>query len=548
MNHPTRSLTTFLLALLVALRVGASVFVDVSTDHQVARSVAVLRGTVLKTESFLDSTEGCIYTRAWIQVDEVFKGRCPPVLLVVHSGGVVGKIGQMDGLAPQLVAGEERLFLLARRKDGTLTALNGNASAVKLRRARGGGFVPEHAALLREARSHAKAAGVSADVTDQAAQPPTTGTVAQAFGSGGSSAAPAVTYTNLLQFSDSFNFSARFVDPDRALPLHYMIDGEAMPVGISSNQALTAVQNAFKAWSNVTALQFVFDGWTNLGNSAASMNNLDGSSRFDGRIRIQLHNTNGTMFDTDTLGRGGIFANPQRVGTNLTTWGSGGNVCGNEFLQTYCGFVVLNHTNVNLQNTNRLAEVLCHEIGHVLSLAHTTAEIPAATDTPEYKSIMYYLVHAVTNGAYLDVWDGPDIRQVYPVTNTPPYLPRRVMDIVIGTNSHPTNAGVNQIQLRGYDLQGTAVTVVTNQHYDFDGVVFPTYGVFALVGDVLSYAPTNPLVPFGRLDPSSPYAFHDRVFARCSDGTNASAFVSINIISYAQDSWPSNKSDGLPDY
>src|SRR6185503_10533627 len=112
-------------------------------------------------------------------------------------------------------------------------------------------------------------------------------------------------------------------------PLHYLVDGEAMPLGITSNQALTAVQIAFKAWSNVTALQFVFDGWTNLSNSAVSQFNFDGTLRDDGRIRIQLHNLYAAPIETSALGFGGWFFTSQTVGTNMNTWGSGGNVKGN---------------------------------------------------------------------------------------------------------------------------------------------------------------------------------------------------------------------------
>ncbi|HAV62084.1 MAG TPA: hypothetical protein DCY13_06930, partial [Verrucomicrobiales bacterium] len=133
---------------------------------------AACRATVLQVSSFRTEDDGVIRTRTLLRVDEVFKGTLPPVLRVVHDGGQVGDEGAHNGFAPEFRPGEERLLFLARRVDGSVAALNGFASSLKL------GGTPGIAATLNshaltEARQAAGKAGgplAGADLRDQAGE------------------------------------------------------------------------------------------------------------------------------------------------------------------------------------------------------------------------------------------------------------------------------------------------------------------------------------------------------------------------------------------
>ena len=119
----------------------------------------------------------------------------------------------------------------------------------------------------------------------------------------------------------------------------------------------------------------------------------------------------------------------------------GGNVNGNEFNQSSSGYVVLQHTNVAMQVLSTFAEVLCHELGHVLSMAHSS-ENPNETNTVLREAIMYYRAHADGRGATLGSYDAPVIQQAYPQTNTPPYCFSRVMDVVTHFFGSPDIPGI----------------------------------------------------------------------------------------------------------
>src|SRR6266567_5694260 len=91
----------------------ASMVLPLATDDQLRLSVAVCRGTVTGVESYRDPADGLIYSRATLQVDETFKGKFPPVVTLVHHGGELDGISQIDGFNPQFKVGEERLLFLS---------------------------------------------------------------------------------------------------------------------------------------------------------------------------------------------------------------------------------------------------------------------------------------------------------------------------------------------------------------------------------------------------------------------------------------------------
>ena len=506
----------------------ASMVLPLATDDQLRLSVAVCRGTVTGVESYRDPADGLIYSRATLQVDETFKGKFPPVVTLVHHGGELDGISQIDGFNPQFKVGEERLLFLSRRADGRLFATQGGASALKLRRERAG-YDPDSESLLRELRAKSKQGRMpGSDVTDQAA---TSAPSAQAS-AGPIASGPLSIATNLLV--DLNGLASRFLLPDRGEPIPYLVDADALPAGMTLDQALGAVRQALAAWAAVTSLKFTFEGVQSFLMSSARTTNLDG------KIRIQLHDTYHylsplNLFGPNTLGVGGRDAFTNILAS--ANWSMGGNVNGNEFNQSISGFVVLQHTNVAMQIVSTFAEVLCHEVGHVLSMAHSSMD-PNEMNTVLREAIMYYQAHADGRGATLGSYDPPVIEQAYPQTNTPPYCYSRVMDIVTHPLGSPDIPGINEVQLRGYDLQSSTLTLaVTN--------VTANHGTFSVFGRLVKYS-TPIYLSALRVDPAGTAAY-DRMFARYSDGPNASPFVSVRVISFLDDSYPDTGSDGIPD-
>src|SRR5215510_14570208 len=78
----------------------ASMHVPLTTERHVQLAQAICRGTVLRVESFKE-VDGHIYTRTQVRVDEVFKGKFSPEVMLTHRGGTWGRLGESDDFAPQ---------------------------------------------------------------------------------------------------------------------------------------------------------------------------------------------------------------------------------------------------------------------------------------------------------------------------------------------------------------------------------------------------------------------------------------------------------------
>lgn len=510
----------------IAALVGhAASFVPTNLEENVKKSDAVFRGTVVSVTCFADPADGGIYTRVSFRVDEAIKGRLPAVVDLVHFGGDLEEISVQNGFAPRFQVGQERLVFAARRPNGTLSVVGGETGAAKLERSKptgksaGPDFIPAHRALLNATRAAAQASRLpEADLTDQASAAYVLNQDA-VVGKGRGGGVGIESVTGL--FVDANGISSRFIKQDRGEAIPYVVDATLLPSGITTNQAMSAISNALAAWTAVTSLKFTFAGFQNFGMPSERI------EIYDGKLRIQLYDyTNYLALNyPGTLGIGGRYAlGPLLSGAG---WGRGGNVAGNEFHLTGCGFVMLNHTNASLRNVTNLAEILCHEIGHALSLDHST----------DPQSIMYPYAHFDGRGAQLAASDVPVVRQAYPQANTPPFSFDRVMDIVTGY-IQPNVPGINEVQLRGYDLQSKNLTLFLTNKYQVSGY-------FALAGSLLQFLPDD-CYSSPRLDPAGS-AFYDCAFFRFSDGTNASPYTTVRTISFEPDTAPLFEPDGLPD-
>lgn len=107
--------------LLIAGAVGATTIVRQGVPELSRRADAVVRGTVLRTESRWSGDRRTIFTESEIEVVETLKGSARKTVRVRQPGGVVGKIGQrVDGVA-SFRQGEEVVVFLARRPDDSFT-------------------------------------------------------------------------------------------------------------------------------------------------------------------------------------------------------------------------------------------------------------------------------------------------------------------------------------------------------------------------------------------------------------------------------------------
>ncbi|HHY86068.1 MAG TPA: hypothetical protein GYA07_11145 [Verrucomicrobia bacterium] len=467
-------------------------------------SAAVCRGRVVGMISFRGE-DGLIYTRTSLRVHETFKGKFPETVAVVHRGGRIGNEEDYFGLSPKFAAGAEYVVFLARGRDGRLHCTQGAASAFYL-----GGPQPlssgAAASVLAELRSlTADGAAEGADVTDQV---------------GNAEVSPLET-AGMLN-----NVNARFLQPDRGEPILYLIDADTLPEGITLSQATNAVHNALEAWAAVTSLQFRFEGIQSFGQGA------DTIALNDEKLRIQLHDNYSRITSPNVLGIGGRGAISS---VNPNGWDIGGNVAGNEFWKSTRGYVILEATNASMQVLSTFEEVLCHEIGHALNLAHSSE---VETNDPFLtEAMMYFQAHKDGRGATLGAYDPPIIQQIYPF-NTAPFTFDRFMDAVSAPMFFLVD-GINETEVAGYDLQSTDLTIILGEESQLNGL-------FSVFGNRIRYTQSA----FGAFEDSNRWSpeenMHwDLVYFRVSDGTNASPWATLRVLSFAADN--SAPTDGIPD-
>lgn len=482
-----------LLGIFYTVATAQSAIRHVAPDILFGESGAVCLGTAMQNRVFEKGPNGALFTATGFSVSEVFKGTFAGTVEVEQRGGRMNGRGETYCGQPDFKVGRNYLLYLGRRPDGTLFCNQAVA-----------GISADFFQTLEAIRT-LDSNGL--DVSDRTAD----------------TVLPMAAMSSGLLPADT-GVSSRFIQGDRGEPIEYVVDMDAWPAGITSNQALSAVSNAFAAWSAVSSLHFKFAGIESFGMAAADLN------RHDGRIYVQLHDTYNFINSPDVLGRGG------RTWSYSPEWpdgGLGGRVGTNEFDITTQGELVIEHTAPTLSILSHFEEVVCHELGHVLSLGHSS-EDEFESNALLRDATMYFTAHFDGRAAALREWDTNTFVTAYPAVDTPPYGFDRVIRAVTSPSPQaPFASGLNQVEFPDNDLQGGSVPLILSST--------SSYGTFALQNSRTLFYTPNGWYPDSPEAPSGSY--YDFCTLRLSDGTNLSPPIRVRITQLLSD----GGRDRLPD-
>jgi hypothetical protein len=474
-----------------------------STAWRVDAAGAIVRGVATSTVPYWEKDAPRLWTATRIEVSETLKGNTADTLWFERRGGELPMRAQVFPDQPRISQGAELLVFVQRRADRRVTPLEGSLGVVVL------DDLSEQARKALVAEIRALAADPGGDFSDAIV-------------------CPADLREKGVFIPGPTGVGSRFLACDRGEPIPCWIDTELLPTGVSTGAALTAVQMALDAWEAASTASFRIEGLANFGMSAADIVTNDAA------VRIQLHDKYNEIGGPLTLGVGGRWASYDA--TLLPNGGLGARVGTNRFDRSDCGYVVIEHGKAAVQSVTGLAEVVCHELGHVLGLGHSSDD-SEEEDEALREALMFALYHGDGRGAQLGLWDQAGILLVHPTNDTPPYSEWRAVDVLTSAPQWSGDPDLNRWEMRAYDRLGggTPTWTLSNATANYGNVSHVTNGVVAYAPAVYGQGP--------RLDPAGT-GYYDRCYVTVEDGTNASPPVLLRVIEITYDGAPR---DRLPD-
>lgn len=443
-------------------------------------SSALVEVTVL-SEEVVKSGSGRVFTDYELRVEQVLDGMAPDQLRLRVDGGLDEEIQHWSSSSVALEVGR-RYFTFVREGQGHWLPVQAYATSA------GAGERVAKAKQLREAIK-GKASLPKANVANFKIKErgrvgdPRVGAERQQAANANGPDFGGVTTTG---FMEAGGVPGRLLLPDTGQAMLVRYDSQVLPGSLTQAQARQALENALEAWAAVSSLRFKIIENVNFGVAVDSgAPQVIGGNRI---LHVQMHDLYNTIASDSTLGRGG--------GGFTVSQGAGGEIDGVAFYPARNRWAVLNHRSSGMDDPLRFEQVLTHEIGHALGLAHSSNDTFEA-DNRLREAMMFARIESPVRGAELRSYDQDVIGFGYPEQGVPALPQRREMRAVTRPDDW-ANSPANTILMPLVDWRGQTLTYTFpqglsgNPHGNFSfnpatGELTYDHGIFAVAPEGAGY-------------------------------------------------------------